>query len=490
MVNFVNPRVSSIFKSNKVFQLLYNTISFGVGDLLQKFLAFFLLPIYTNHLEPKDYGLLGLLGILTLVGGVVTTCGLTNGIGRYIYYTDEENVSRDEVVWSPLLFVIGVTAVVVAVLVYFSTNLSEFLFETVGHEYLIVLTLANIFVSNISGIGRSILIYEERVWTVNVINITGVVVGASAGIVLVAFFERGVQGAVEAGLITSVFMGVLTSFTSLRRYVPRFHYEILKKQLRFSFPLATATLIVYIIDSSDRYVLKMFLPLSEVGLYNVGYQIGMVVLIFVGGFCTAWPPYYHRNNQKGEGQRICKQVLHIYLLVVPLLAVIISQLSPLVINLLTPESYHEAFTVVPFVTIAYMLTGIYPIFLMGVLMKNKTIWKLWLEFFAMILNVVLNIVLIPLVGREAAAITTLVSYSVMVVGSCFMMKRINPIPDLSMSKPLTVIMMAGIISLIVLIPGYQSIYIWAFPSSLLVFVVALYFLYRRSLNQLLMTFHH
>ena len=57
------------------------------GDLVQKFLAFFLLPIYTRYLDPGDYGIIALLGILTMVISTITMVGLTNGISRYFYYT-------------------------------------------------------------------------------------------------------------------------------------------------------------------------------------------------------------------------------------------------------------------------------------------------------------------------------------------------------------------------------------------------------------------
>ena len=47
---------------------------------------------------------------------------------------------------------------------------------------------------------------------------------------------------------------------------------------------------------------------------------------------------------------------------------------------------------------------------MGLLMKNKTKWQLYIEIFAAMINLILNYVLIPLIGREAAALTTVLSY--------------------------------------------------------------------------------
>ena len=68
---------------------------------------------------------------------------------------------------------------------------------------------------------------------------------------------------------------------------------------------------------------------------------------------------------------------------------------------------------------------------MGIIIKNKTSWQLYLEVFAAVVNIYLNFTLIPVIGREAAAITTLFSYSVMVIGSYFMVKKVNPISNLN-----------------------------------------------------------
>ena len=469
-------------KSSPAYKLVRNSLLYGLGDLLQKFLSVLLIPIYTRYLDPSEYGVLALLGILTLVVSTLTLCGLTNGISRYFYYTDEENTTKSEVIWSPIFFVLLFTSFIVAALVFFAEPLSNLLFDTGAYRYLVVLTLVNILISNISSICRSVLIFEERVWATNTVNIVGVLVGIASGITLVVNLGRGIHGVVEASLIGSASMTVLSVFFSLRGYVPAFNAAILKKQLRFSLPLVASVFAFLFIDSSDRYLLKVYLPLSEVGLYNIGYQVGMIMMLLVSGFSSAWPPYYHRNNQNGEGQQICAMVLSLYLPGAALFAVMISLSAPLALQLLTPQSYHAAYTVVPWVTLSYMLKGPYIIFLMGILMKNKTSWQLYLEGTAAALNIGLNILLIPLIGREAAAITTLLSYAIMVGGVYFMVGHVNPIPNLSLKKIIGVIVAAVIVSIIPLAPGYLGACMWIAPLAMTLLILALLLLFRNKFS--------
>jgi O-antigen/teichoic acid export membrane protein len=432
--------------NNRTFSLFKHTLTYGIGDILQRFLSILLLPIYTRYLSPGDYGIIALLGIFGMIIGTLTMCGLTNGIGRFFFYTEQEETSLPAVLWSPFLFITILTLLLISIIGIFSGYLSTLLFDTKDHSYLVILTLLGILIGNLSSVGRSILIFQEKSKTVNYINIAGLAVGATSGIIFVVMLNRGVTGAVEAGIVGSAIMFIPIMILTMIKYKPGFSLPMLKKQLRFSLPLVAAVFAFWFIDSSDRYLLKVFLPLSEVGLYNVGYNIGLVMMILVGGFTLAWPPYYHRNNQNNEGQGVCDDVMKIYLLVTTFFVVVLSLAAPLAVRILATERFHQAYTVVPWVAMAYLLKGPYIILLMGVYIKNKTSWQLYLEGFAALVNLGLNILLIPVVGREAAALTTLFSYSIMVTGAYFMVMRINPIPKFSLGYALQMMTITFVIA--------------------------------------------
>ena len=86
------------FESFEVLRLMKHSFVYGIGDIVQRSLSIILLPIYTRYLTPTDYGIISLLAILNMIVGTITMCGLTNGISRYFYYTDQENTSLSKVV--------------------------------------------------------------------------------------------------------------------------------------------------------------------------------------------------------------------------------------------------------------------------------------------------------------------------------------------------------------------------------------------------------
>ena len=174
-----------------------------------------------------------------MVISTLATCGLTNGISRYFYYSETENTNKAEVIWSPMAFVFILSTILVTGL-FFSERLSILLFDNPAFAHLVNLTLFNVLILNISSISRTVLVVEEKVWQINCINIIGVIVGVISGVVCVVHLQRGVQGAVEAGVIASIIMAGMLWYFAMPKYEFAFNPRILKRQLKYSLPLTAA----------------------------------------------------------------------------------------------------------------------------------------------------------------------------------------------------------------------------------------------------------
>ncbi len=181
------------------------------------------------------------------------------------------------------------TFIGVLCLLFFIDSITDFLFNSQEYNYLVMLTLFNVVINNIATIGRSVIIFKEKAGLINIFSILTALISAGIGIFLVVYLKRGVQGVVETGFLTSFIMLFPIFYYGIYPYKFNFSWSILKKELIFSYPLIFSVLVFWVIDSSDRLILKLFLPLSEVGLYTIGCQFGMLLMIIVGGFTSAWP---------------------------------------------------------------------------------------------------------------------------------------------------------------------------------------------------------
>ena len=457
-------------KSN--FSFGRDTLILAFSSSINKYLSVILIPIYTRYITPEGYGVISIIAIFSAILMTITTLALTNGISRYIYFFDKEDVTKDEVIWSPLIFIIVLTFIVLSFLISFSDEISLLAFGIKDYSYVIIISLISLFFSNFNSTGIAVLVFEKKVYKVLKINIIQIFFTTVTSLTLLIVFERGLTGIIEAGLISQVLLIPFVYLLSLKNYKFSFSHKILGKQLKFSLPLTIAIFAFFFIDSSDRYILNIYLPLSEVGLYNLGYQGALFIMILVDGFQLSWPPFYYSNNRNGEGQLICTKVFYSYLYISLVFVLFISLFAPIVLELLTPEDFHDAYSVVPYVVFAYALKGPYIIFLMGLLMKNKTALQLIIETIAASLNIILNIFLIQKIGKEGAAISTLACYMFMVIAAYVSVQRHNPIKDLSFFKAFQVILIFYPISFLCLfyeqIPNYFIVISVTFTISSLI----------------------
>ena len=71
-------------------KLSKHTLIYGTGILLGKAIGFFLIPLYTHYLTPRDYGILELLDLTGYIMGEFFGMGLSESILRYYPYYSEE----------------------------------------------------------------------------------------------------------------------------------------------------------------------------------------------------------------------------------------------------------------------------------------------------------------------------------------------------------------------------------------------------------------
>jgi O-antigen/teichoic acid export membrane protein len=464
-----------------MWSLIKNTLVYSLGDTLTKVAAVLLMPVLTRHLSTDDYGVVGVLLVFTAAVGALTNLALTNGIFRYFAYADKEGCSMAAVVWSPLLLVVAISTVSVIALCAVAEGLSVAFFGSTEYEQVIVLALITTLFGNVSVICIAVLAFQERAVLRSVMGLFQVLLGYGLTIFFVVYLGRGIAGVIEASLLSTVVACAIYCVVALRQFKLSIDLTLLRKQVKYSLPFMVTIASFWIIDSSDRYFLTMFLSLSDVGLYNVGYTIGLGMMLLVGAFTAAWRPYYHRQNKQGDGQgqAICNEVLRLYLLVGAVFIATLAVASPWLVRLLTTEPFYMAYTVVPVVAFAYFLKGPYIIFVIGILMMNKLWWIVVFEVGAAVVNVVGNILLIPVIGREAAAITTLMAYASMTLFAYVVVMRVNPIPNISRRFVVGVLAAAAIVSSSPLWIPVDSEYSWA-PLILLVGLFVLVFRLART----------
>ncbi|KPK69200.1 hypothetical protein AMJ82_06210 [candidate division TA06 bacterium SM23_40] len=198
--------------------------------------------------------------------------------------------------------------------------------------------------------------------------------------------------------------------------------------LRFGLPFVPSGLALWILTLADRYYLERLADFTEVGLYSLGYQVGMVIVLVLMAFQLAWPQYAFSVSRRPDAPVLYASVLRLYAFILVTVAFIIALFSRQIIGLISPPEFLPAAAVVPLVLASYICYGSYLVFSVGIMLAERTSFNMLVAGGAALLNLGLNLLVIPRYGMMGAAWTTLISYGALAVGMYVVSQRCYRIP--------------------------------------------------------------
>ena len=391
-------------------RLAKGSLIYGIGGMLQRFMGLLLLPFFTRALTPQDYGVVALVSLIGVAMSGLFTLGTGNSMG-VLYYRELDVAKRPTIIWSNVLL-LTVNAVFWYSLVFVSAPmLSALMFQSDRYADLIRLALLGSVFSTIADPWLAYLRMEEKARRYVVITLVSSLLSIGLSIWFVLVQGIGVKGVILAGtLAQGIMLGV--NWLMIGRNLP-FHIDsgLFRPLVRIGFPSIFGLFAFLLIDYADRQMIERLVSLDALGVYSVGYSFGMVMSIAMGAFATAWPPFFMSYlNKPDEARIIFSRVLTYYLIGFGALVVLFFFAAKPITLIMTAPAFHEAHLVVGLVTAGFMLKGCYLIVLPGIYFAEKLHKQSAVEWIAAIVNIGLNLWLIPLFGIVGAAMATFISY--------------------------------------------------------------------------------
>lgn len=214
-----------------------------------------------------------------------------------------------------------------------------------------------------------------------------------------------VAGAVTAFIISAIF-AVYLAYRSL----PSYNVEpapMYREVLLFSIPLLAANGMGFVNSQIDIFMIGYFLESSALGIYNISLQLSNVTTAMFGTLGFLLPPMLTRlydQDQKREMRRLFQLMAKwTVILSLPAFIVLIFATEP-AISLLFGRDYSSGATALRLLLVGklYMIcTGLYKQSLVA--LGHNRVASL-LIFIETLINVVLNLLLVPIYGFEGAAL--------------------------------------------------------------------------------------
>lgn len=193
--------------------------------------------------------------------------------------------------------------------------------------------------------------------------------------------------------------------------------------LKFNIPLIPHYLSLIVLGQSDRIMIRHYCGDDKVGIYNLAYQVSMVMNVFIGavnGSLVPWSYEKLRDKQYGKIKDIATKLCA----AIAVCTMGIVLVAPEIIKILGTSDYAAAVWVIPAVAISGYFTFCYSLFSTIEFYYGATKFVMVASCVGAGLNVVLNAIFIPRFGFVAAGYTTMVCYLVFMIMHYVFMKKI------------------------------------------------------------------
>ncbi len=393
-------------------RLINALAAYQVADVVSKFMAVLLLPVYTRYIAPSGYGVVELLANGVIFISIIVRFGIIEAFLRY-YFVDEDPDRRDALARRAVRFLLLTSTLTAIVLAALAAPLSKIV---LGHRDVATFLIAvlGLWAFTNLELAYGLLRVEERIRTYAAASLINVVMTIGASLILVVGLHKGARGLLlgNYGASTLVLFGLW--WTMRHRLRPRPHAgEQLRSLLRFGLPTMPAEISVYALSIIDRYYIYHARSPSLAGLYSIAVKLAGGVAFIVRAFQYAWPPLAYSVTDDREAARLYGLVTTYYVLISGWAVAGLALFGRWIVRLLTAPAYYHAYTALTWVGLGWAMYGLWVVFLVIAGRAKVTTRNLPAALAGLAANVVLIVVLVPAFGIAGAGVALCGAYVVM-----------------------------------------------------------------------------
>ncbi|MBC7982159.1 flippase [Candidatus Parcubacteria bacterium] len=192
-----------------------------------------------------------------------------------------------------------------------------------------------------------------------------------------------------------------------------FDQDMAKEIIKNSLPLMFSAVFVLIYSRIDQIIVKQYLNSAAVGLYSSAVTLSEVWYFIPGIIVSTLFPSIINTKKNDEGL-YRKRIIHLTILLIgisSLIAIFGTIFAKYILHLIFGLSFVEAYRVLQFYIWSGVGISIGTVMIQYLITEKLSSIILYTSIIGMVINVVLNLWLIPIYGINGSALATLISYT-------------------------------------------------------------------------------
>ncbi len=452
--------------------------SFSVGIWINAIVSFLTTPIITLLINPSEFGKATMFSTVYSMLLLIALSGTPNSFMRFFHKYDENQFSS--FLWSCLLFPILFSFVMSLLLFTFNEKINFFLVgerQSMATVILIgslitgVFQTFNVTVMRVKGKGLQysfVQIFQSLIQVVFIIFYAMLIKRDFYSLLYGQLFSN----------ISALILGIVLEHTDW------FPIKINKKEafeaLKYGLPLVFSGLLWWLLQWTDRFVLRLYTNFNEIGLYSAAFKIISAMNLFTSGFSTLWYPFAYEQYEKNpdNGVLFSKVLDYVAFLTFSIGLLVLTFKD--VIFLLLAKTYRSSASISPFLLLSPIMLMMSIVVARGIDFSKKTYWFIVSDGCAAIFNLIGNFLLIPKCGARGAALSTGLSFVIVFAIESTVSRKLYPV-QYNLTK---IYVITTLFCIAAAFHTFSTTYIFPSLSSFAVLIVVVY-LYKDEFVDLL-----
>lgn len=385
---------------------------FGFGNVAVKVIGLVLIPLYTNpkYFSVDDFGWIGLLDISGLVIISLLASSLPQSLTRWYWAKGQEN-NQEGIFFMSFTSQVIISLAFCLILIPFSGTLSGLIFKTSDLSQALIYIIISSALQGINNIVNTLLRLQSRSFLFMITNLVKLLIVLLLTIFFIVKLDMGIEGIYLAQVIGNLLIILILMPYIIRNCSIKFDPATFSSMMTYGLPLILAAFSTILLNVIDRFALNSLALLKFVALYTLAYKLSSSLkLVLVDTVKLAIFPRMIKKIDSPDNKRFYSKAM-LYTSYVVMFGIIgVSLFSPEAIKLLSKtQELWGAYILVPVLSLSTFFINMREVSVYGLIATKKTQRLSLIVFISTLLNIGLNLLLIPRWNAMGAAFSTLLS---------------------------------------------------------------------------------
>ncbi len=432
--------------------LAKDTAIYGMSSIIGRFLNWCLVPLYTYKLTTTgEFGIVTNLYAWMALLLVILIYGLETGFFRF---ANDPKQGNPQTVYSTCLTSLSVTSTLFIIAVFLFLAPISAIFDLQGHPEYIAMTAVIIAMDAFCSLPFAYLRYQKRPLRFAALKLLFIALNIGLNLFFlvvcpwlqqiapawIAWFYNPAYGVgyILVSNIIGTAIVLLALLPEIFRIRWNFQADLLKRILRYSFPLLILGIAGIMNQTIDKIIYPMLLDnkalaMEQLGIYGANYKIAIIMVMFTQAFRYAYEPFIFAQHKDSNKTQAYAEAMK-YFIIFGLLIFLGVMFYIDILRYFIDPRYFAGLQVVPIVMLAELFFGIFFNLSLWYKLTDRTQWGAYFSIFGLLITLLVNVIFVPYLYRHTAippymacAWAAFTCYFAMMIASWFIGQHYYPI---------------------------------------------------------------